>query len=874
MPDIRLDDFSGGMTDFYVNGAPNQGRRFVNLLVDENNRPYIRPGSEIWGANVAQIPAGAQRISKMARLSISELEVFIFAFSHTKCYYSMVTVNVLGQEQTMPAWTELKGPVVSTAGLGTTFTQQAFSVNATAQSRVHVTNCGSHLLITELQDVQATGTNGRAPKKIYLQSGGLPQLRSAGLPAVSNLSLWSALPVASPGSVGTTKSYKYYFVPYVTYTLFDGTVFEDRGEPYLVTVTTSADIAGGGASVSWSVGKLAQTSGTHYDVENIKTEVYRTTNGGTTAYRVGIVNNGSTVFADLTTDASLVSGVVLYTHVDGSRPNTQPPQAQYTSFCQDAAWYLNCAAAFTGDDTSRALLKQSIPGDIDSVPGEFSASLDDEGTGIGALDLFNVVFTANKAWRAEGLYDAQGRGGFILREISGSYGCISHDGIVKVGNQLIFPSKRGFCVTDGYTVQPISEHLSHSYTKLTKSLAQRNTIAGKYDPIGNRVYWTFKRDQTLNISSTTLISENDHVWVLDLDKPLSQRSCFTSWEDDGSRNFTATAFEISPVGELLRGDSRGYIFVHRQKLMTDPLVNTAASYTTWPNAAVRWEWESCATNFGTDRSRKLVTSLSVVLRNEIDYRSINFSTAVIDNVASPLRVTLSDLTNYDWPTGDELLGRYIFFSSDNYALGYKINTRLTDALLVDDPTGSLPDGTWDWIIRSGSGFQSVAIDSCNDDSGDWRPLKTVRKRGDVKPIYTEDRYFPAGTLRSMYKQVRLSTPNVVIANSTDLGMGQKATSTTFTLVSSATRDFPVDIVGMKIYFPLDDYATGYTVTARSADTLTFASLPAGLALATPTAWVIKGYPRDEKFRLEALTMTFDMMSQSTPAFQKPETGET
>lgn len=65
---LPLEDFSGGMTDYYLGGPLNKYQRADNCLIVKHGdvgKLYTRPGSEIYDATYYQIPAGAQRLGTL-----------------------------------------------------------------------------------------------------------------------------------------------------------------------------------------------------------------------------------------------------------------------------------------------------------------------------------------------------------------------------------------------------------------------------------------------------------------------------------------------------------------------------------------------------------------------------------------------------------------------------------------------------------------------------------------------------------------------------------------------------------------------------------------------------------------------------------------
>jgi hypothetical protein len=60
---LEVSDFSGGITDNFINGRKNQARELENFLLTDNAKPITRPGTLIYDSANPQLPIGTQRIS-------------------------------------------------------------------------------------------------------------------------------------------------------------------------------------------------------------------------------------------------------------------------------------------------------------------------------------------------------------------------------------------------------------------------------------------------------------------------------------------------------------------------------------------------------------------------------------------------------------------------------------------------------------------------------------------------------------------------------------------------------------------------------------------------------------------------------------------
>lgn len=719
---LPLEDFSGGMTDYYLNGPLNKYQTADNLLIVKYGlvgKLYTRPGSELYDDDYYQIPAGAQRIGTLKYFTGT-----LFYQSARKIYY----VN--------SGWQTLQGPSgndLFPSGIDTTTVTSMSTWNG-------------HLLVT------SSALVGKV-SKIYKDSGGVFRLRTAGLPDLASS------PTATPSSAGAVSvSYLYRFLYKYTYTVGSVT-FIDRGPATEVTAVDGAgdEIAGGTPCAIASIPALANGSTDNYDTasSDLKVEIYRTTNFGANFFYVGQVNNGTTVYSDTTTDATLVNNEPLYTEA-GVPDNDPPPLCKVLHVVDDRALY---GHAKVGSEVFKTRVYQSVPGDIDSVPLENYATLADDVVSLSSYKSVAIAFCAGSNVRLEGGFDELG-GGFISPVvISDTHGCVSQQSTVQTPVGVFWAGHDGFYWTDGYQSMRVSEDLRESYQAIIASDTRKARIQGKYDSKENRVYWTAQYDSAA--------TECDALFVLDLNWSVSPSMPFTT---QSGTSFGPTAIEF--VGpNLVRGHKSGYTFIHRSTLYTDPKVNTAAVPSLWATETIVYDLTTIATNFGTSVERKWVPSCNVICENEtnisLQINSINddgrrlgslkpirfrdnvtwgdpdiywgdpdltwnnqgvideqrrfpagglrcqfkqaqltnahvaiitsetLGTATVDPGA--FTVTLDDAADFDWPSA--AVDYYIAFDHDDYATEFLITARAADVLTIATAGGGPPSGSRSWVIR-------------------------------------------------------------------------------------------------------------------------------------------------------------------------------
>jgi hypothetical protein len=560
---FEISDFKGGITDYFLGGRIDKYQWADNFLIiqyDDVGKLITRPGSQIYDSANPQIPAGAQRIG-----TLKLFEDTLFQHSSRKFYYISAG-----------SFVTLQGPVTA---------NEVFPSGVDTTTVVSMATWNGHLLVAN--------SDFSKPQKIYKNGSSVWQLRTAGLPQVASN------PTITPGTPGATLSYIYTFV--LAYTYAVGTVtYIDRGPVRDVTVTANAAPNASTFAIT-AIPVLANGTTHNYDTATIKVEIYRTINGGQDFYKVGQVTNGTTTFNDTVSDTTLQANERLYT-TGGVVENDEPLPCKIVHIVKDKAYY---AHVKEGSEIHQSRVYQSIPGDIDAVPGDFYLDVDDPIVGMSSFKSLPILLGEGSAYRIDGEFDLQGRGGMIGVNISSTCSCVSSLSVVQTDLGVFWAGENGFYWTDGYNVLRVNRDTDKTYKNIVSSATRKRRILGKYDELKNRVYWTAQYESDA--------SEVDFLFVLDLNWGISDQMAMTTWS--GGANFRPTAIEFID-GNLIRADSRGYVFKHTDTVYTDPRVDTNVAASTWSTAAIIYDHISIATNFGTTFERKFVPRLTVVCDNE------------------------------------------------------------------------------------------------------------------------------------------------------------------------------------------------------------------------------------------------------------------
>jgi len=703
-------DFSKGITDFFID--PDDVRfaeTMDNLFINNNKKPRTRWGSETYRDE--QLPLGNFRVNKILFYQQSE----ILACQDKRIYRDNA------------GWTEITGPAGGAL----------FQVGG-ANSQIYHTQWQNHFYFTNdsLNSVQ----------KLYKDDGGIFQVRNAGLPGVP-----SGVSIVNPPGAGSV--YLYAFVLRYDYNV-DDVKYVDRGPVYVYpSQVTGGTITGGNAAAITLPTTLPIVE--NWDQSNIEVEIYRTIDAGTTYYFVAKVTLGTTPYNDEITDAVIASNEVLYTD-GGVFDNDTPPKCKFMHVVNNVGYY---GYMEDGTDTKKSLVRQSIPGDPDSVPASFFQEAEQELKGLSSIFDRPLVFCTEYVYRIDGVIDSTGTGDFVLARIDDIAGCISQNSIVRTHKGIFWAGNVGFYWSDGFNVHMINNHLSSSYKNFISNSTRKDRIVGAYDPTEDRVFWT--------LSKNSGTDECDLLYSLDLNWGITEESTFTTIS--GSTYFSPSYIAFNK-DILYRADSRGFILQHYDGLLTDIKVDVLVSPADWDTVTIIHDYESCFIDFGSKFMRKWVpgmlvsaantTNLSLAIHSSNDnnrvigdlrpiryrdnitwgdslplwgdtearwnyqgiieekrrfpsgglrcqYKQIQLTNAKVQIVTSELLGVVSvDATLKTATLGGTLqwipalIDYVIAFESDDYTNEYVITASTTTTLTFSDPSNTSPaSGTYKWVMR-------------------------------------------------------------------------------------------------------------------------------------------------------------------------------
>lgn len=176
------------------------------------------------------------------------------------------------------------------------------------------------------------------------------------------------------------------------------------------------------------------------------------------------------------------------------------------------------------------------------------------------------------------------------------------------------------------------------------------------------------------------------------------------------------------------------------------------------------------------------------------------------------------------------------------------------------------------------------IKSNNEDSNEFRPLKEIRIRDgltwgeagilwgssghpwNIAKLVRHMRRFPYGHLRTIYKQVQITNSKTIIYNSDTYGTGNSSGAAN--TLSGISGVFPADVVGYLLTLSNDTYTKEYTIITRGSDTSITVSDPDGdFSTLTGTQWEIKGYRKKERLNLLSYTLAYATVQENQQAYR-------
>jgi len=578
MPELRINDFTGGETDSYRDGNPKFCQRAFNMYFTDQKGMRPREGFGPLGPS-DQRPFGSQRIDKVWHHRISR-QTLSGSFNRARTFETFISSNraVRRNDQENPGW-----EVVET----TTGENRAQFVTRYQGNYVRL-NQNEFILISSLY----------YPLKFYRESSvGEWKYVSLGLPKY-RLNLSSTY---NPGG----NNWTYALVLKADYNLYDQGISLSidkivRSAPVFYEALSNDGIVqiniptfSNATLANYTDNQSRIVSGeAFFDYSNIVWEIYRTVDDGNIFFKIGeaATNGGTPTYLDNDLDSAIVSGELLYT-TGGVQPNEMVnSRIEYATFANDTLWLASTAAVWQA--------KVGIP---DANPGSFNMTIR-EGeyvTGIETLDIYPILFTDKGVYRIEGIVDDSGNGTHRLRTVSEEYGALSNKTTIKANNKILFLSTDGIYETNGFTARKVTGHYDERYLDLVdvRALDESNVelygyaIADAcYDEKNQRAHWFFPNEGGKYLRK---------VLTLHLNYPHEEGYAITS----GSVSHDVTS--VSAIdGDIYFTSLDGSVLKQDSNRTYDFPISAGGA-----NVPIAWNWYSSVMSFGTSMKRKWFTRL-------------------------------------------------------------------------------------------------------------------------------------------------------------------------------------------------------------------------------------------------------------------------
>lgn len=853
---LTVKKFSGSITDFPIGADSSEYEQADNVVLDEYENMVTRPGTLLEftdSAARARVPTSnsTRRIALMCAQEVGADADFT----------ALKVVGATIQYDNGTAMAELIGP----SG------DSAFDITGGIDDETVFTysEWNKHTFITHDEPLQR-------PVKVYRDSAGDLQLRTAGLPKISD---------GFTATGGSNGNYIYALVVKYEYTVGDIT-YIDRGAPVLKEFTgigSSSPGANPGITVG-SIDVLTDAAGEHYDTPNLDIEIYRTQNDGTVLYLVGSVDDGVTSFADSTSDDDLVSNELLYTE-GGVIANDRPPKCKYTHGTSDFVYWANgieVGPASTDLELQPQRIWQSKRGDPDSVPASFYADLESPVTAISSVRSIPIAFTENATYRLDGFFDSLGRGGILPKKISDSVGCISHNSCVQTTEGIFFAGNDGFYYTDGYQVIGLSDKFRDTYDVLIGTDLRKKRIYGQLDLNEQWVLWT-----TYKASSEAYDDDCAQIYCLDL-----RRKAFTTWSSGFAGTIADTFTGTNSGADLTVATTSGIAagsYLYRN-VETAPLargsflqdVDDATGLTINYAAANETDAQYYAIDNDPENTtfRNFLPTALLFANDKMYYGDRHGYTLYFDE-DQPDDVWLDPAETINPDSLDKLpiyynyKGAFLDFGTTEYRkwvsmIIAKARPRIDiNAEMTLQIKGENDDNDFTHSLQPIFFEQYYPWGTPLLDYGDPKLYRVRRNIIDVK------RRFPAGKMRCEYKQVQFTPAFVKIHQSSVYGEATVAAGSgdhIYTATLSGTDTWPNSLYNYWILFEGDTYTAKYRIISRDSSTqITFHDPDDTVATGADIAWAIKGLKKQALINLIEYSLFYEVLGPSQTQYQGENT---
>jgi hypothetical protein len=916
LQNVPFEDFSGGMADNYIGTDVTRAESAINFLIDETKKAYVRYGTAIYPNRIpgAFRPSGTYLGPEPFSHPVIINGPSAYTASETTAWTEILGANttflptkqndqesgivwrrqlVAGAPVTglLPAmiyataYQQPSTPAVPATYKALTLGLPALAVKPTIPYTSSDAYQALYAFFYKYTFIDYTGTLfaffGNPNKPGFVNGS----VNDALGPNSTNIAI-SAIPVLAntaltnydtTAAVTTNTTYVAQSTSATVASATGLSVGQQLINANVIQGTVITKIVGTTITLSSPALTSASASSTVYSALTV--QIYRTINGGSVLFYLGMVANGTTAFTDNVSDATVQNQQAIYTSGNAKGYDQPPTGILAVTQTNDFFWY-----------ATSTTLYQSIQGAPGACPSSFSNQIDQKIVGLSDIISFPILFCDKSIYRVEGTFDSFGNNGFALREIAKNAGCISNSSIVKTPQGLIWFGNGGIYMTDGYQVRKITNHLDDSYKAWSAGGA---TIKGEYDSTKNTVYWTVK-----TMGSNTL--PNNAWLVLHMNYTLDDESVFTVQQS--SQNLYPTSLRFTESADVAA---------------SDPTITTTATWTSGANtmtvaSASGLNIGQLVTAVGVPYGTYIQTIVgtTVTLTKNTNQAgtaaSVNFSQVIYSQLYR--RMLFTDVNGYLlwfdpnyladvlidtnlYPT--QMKTKAIFYEwitagLDQGVKGFrKYNPDVVLEVDADTPVAiqirhRRDDGGGGWSGEGGSppSGQGVAGSPGGGTSGNpgvpeirqdgalswgitdctwgtdpnehlWNDFRTVSGRRSV----------PANQLRSGRRQLKFCPSYTVIASSdnyTTATVSGAGTGQVLVTLDSSSFAWITDPEGYYITLAVDGYNQSYFIKSRLSDTVLQVTDPLLLITNGSSKWEIKGYRKFERPRLLSFTLNAEV----------------
>jgi hypothetical protein len=901
---LTLGLFTKGMTDYAVGGPTDSVEKAFNFYLSLDNKMRVRPGSSMESTTLTdacnKLSVGLNQIlSPLARFSNEQCYRLVVTSGETRIYYR--------PNDTTTAFTELLG----------LNSNSLYPTGSTKSSKAQWNK----------QYYLAPMSIDWYPQRLWDDNGTL-KLATAFIPAFSGVPTGSGSQTDDVAVCLKT-----------THTVGDRT-YTIRSAPLFNRVNSAAGVLSN--LYIYIYGPTTH----NWDYSNITAEIYRTQLNGTQYYLVyeallssyGAPSTGGTGWnayrlylastpsikarAD---DSTIVNGVSLYTN-DGTVPfsgsvsialasgalSTYQPYSHYPLMpkhihvTDNGVMYRGNVVEIRNTDTTLtgipvtsyqefaypARVYQSVPGIPESQPDDFFFELDSDNTAITSYQGIPLLFTAENAYRVEGVIDRYGEGTAYTKRIEQASGTSSDLSVVVTPMGVFWAGQYGFYWSNGYEAYKISEKINETYRT---QIGQNNAnIEGVYDAANQLILWTdgsakmYVLHLRFGISPYMVFTTwGGYETEADITQTLEMSHAVSEFGDPIDTNFYATGLAIRN-GIVHRADSRGYVFQFDEAKGSDPRVVTSENVSAWSTMPYLWDLRTTHLDFGSRLLQKWTPqitlgvtgiatasdpqTLAILLQTE---RNVSGTPQLLKEFKSSVADGALFKQNRKMPSPGlrcELRQIYIqtpftvIASSETYTLATVYNDGVNPKQVLVDHVTIWPD---DAPVGK---YMSFDYDNYTTQHlvTAWDEINYLLTFGSAGSDFP-----PAGT---GYKWTFFDATDTEYSYSSDTFSNVLETnqgSSWVQLSNDVTADS--SLIGSYISFESMDFSTLCDIQSASGDTWTLQEMSDPGDYMPPDGgngegWVARKFLKDSRFQLEDLTITWAPMSDGRQDFRGTQTG--